>query len=299
MESLLHGLTGVIMYIDDILVDGSTEEEHLSRLCDVLALLDKNGLCAQISKCHFLISLMSFLGHRVAGDGLYILSLTSLKRYWKSQHLRISEISSPTWDYWFIIVNSFQIWLQSWPLGTGYTEKMSAGTSQLRRMNPFSVSNSYSLPHLFWSILIEIYHSCWHVMLWLWELVLCSFTYTPWRVRTPHRLCLQVIVASQTELLPVGEGRIVMNFLVSMYFIHIFLAPTSYSSPTTSLYAPSSLSVAWHHLRCQLALAGGQSVCQLMWIHSSWEILFLIAMMMHWAGLHLRLHQQLATLHQK
>ena len=74
MVSLLQGLTGVIVYIDDILMASSTEEEHLKKLYDVLAQLEKGGLRAHKSKCHFLVLSVSLHGHRVDSDGLNPLS---------------------------------------------------------------------------------------------------------------------------------------------------------------------------------------------------------------------------------
>ena len=44
MESLLQGMTGVVAYLDDILVTGKTEEEHLTRLEEVLSRLERAGL---------------------------------------------------------------------------------------------------------------------------------------------------------------------------------------------------------------------------------------------------------------
>ena len=36
MDTLLQGIPGVCVYIDNILVTGGTEEEHLARLSEVL-----------------------------------------------------------------------------------------------------------------------------------------------------------------------------------------------------------------------------------------------------------------------
>ena len=56
-------------------------------------------------------------------------------------------------------------------------------------------------------------------------------------------------------------------FLVTRDFTHIFLATTFYSSPTTSLYLHSSMSIAQHHLRCQLTFARGHSFVSL-WVYT-------------------------------
>ena len=70
----MQGLPGVTVYIDDILVAGATEEENLKRLEDVLTRLERAGLRAQKSKCQFMKSSVTFLGHRVDADGLHPLA---------------------------------------------------------------------------------------------------------------------------------------------------------------------------------------------------------------------------------
>ena len=73
MEGLLQGIEGIIVYIDDMLVSGVTAEEHLKRLKEVLSRLEKTGLCLQKSKCHFMFSSVTFLGHKVDKDSLHLL----------------------------------------------------------------------------------------------------------------------------------------------------------------------------------------------------------------------------------
>ena len=74
METILQGIPGVIVYIDDILIAGANEEEHLQRLDEVLTRLEKAGLRAHRSKCEFMVKSVTFLGHRIDGDGLHPLS---------------------------------------------------------------------------------------------------------------------------------------------------------------------------------------------------------------------------------
>ena len=56
MESVLQGIPGMIVYLDDILVSATTEEEHLQRLEMVFNPLEKAGLRARESKCEFMVS---------------------------------------------------------------------------------------------------------------------------------------------------------------------------------------------------------------------------------------------------
>ena len=71
IESLLQGIEGVVVYIDDILVTGSSEEAHLKALDEVLSRLDRAGLRVKRSKCEFLRPSVTYLGHRIDADGLH------------------------------------------------------------------------------------------------------------------------------------------------------------------------------------------------------------------------------------
>ena len=54
MDGLLKGIPGVIVYSDDILVRGKTEQEHLAALEEVLQWLGEAGLRLQKSKSTFM-----------------------------------------------------------------------------------------------------------------------------------------------------------------------------------------------------------------------------------------------------
>ena len=53
MDMILQGIDGVICYIDDILVTGITDKQHLERLDEVLKRLKTNGLRVKREKCAF------------------------------------------------------------------------------------------------------------------------------------------------------------------------------------------------------------------------------------------------------
>lgn len=60
----------MVIYIDNILVTGSSEEAHLKALDEVLSWLDRG---VKRGKCEFQRSLVPYLGDRVAADDLHLL----------------------------------------------------------------------------------------------------------------------------------------------------------------------------------------------------------------------------------
>ena len=73
IESLLQGINGVVVYLDDILITGDSEEAHLKALDEVLSRLDRAGLRVKRSKCEFMRPSVTYLGHRIDANGLHTL----------------------------------------------------------------------------------------------------------------------------------------------------------------------------------------------------------------------------------
>ena len=74
MESLLKGIPHVVSYLDDILISGSTVQEHLETLDQVLNRLEKAGLKLQQKKYTFMVPEVVYLGHKINAKGLYPLA---------------------------------------------------------------------------------------------------------------------------------------------------------------------------------------------------------------------------------
>ena len=71
MDTILQGMDGVICYLDDILVSGKTEEEHLVNLRRVLQNLQNHGIRAKKAQCTFLKTSVQYLGHIIDADCLH------------------------------------------------------------------------------------------------------------------------------------------------------------------------------------------------------------------------------------
>ena len=71
MESLLQDIPSVIVYIDDILISGQSEEEHLQLLERVLDRLERAGLRLKREKCVLMAESVEYLGHRINKNGLH------------------------------------------------------------------------------------------------------------------------------------------------------------------------------------------------------------------------------------
>ncbi len=71
MENLLRGCKNVAIYIDDILITGPTQEEHLKTLEKVLSILDEANVRLNYDKCQFLRSQVEYLGYVIDEHGLH------------------------------------------------------------------------------------------------------------------------------------------------------------------------------------------------------------------------------------
>ena len=65
MAQVLNSFSGVVCYIDDIVVTGRTKEQHLANLKAVLTRICEYGLRLKQSKCQFFRSQLDFLDHTV------------------------------------------------------------------------------------------------------------------------------------------------------------------------------------------------------------------------------------------
>ncbi|KAL5488914.1 hypothetical protein EMCRGX_G017932 [Ephydatia muelleri] len=71
MESLLQGLKHVAVFLDDILITGQSEADHLQTLEDVLGRLEAAGMILKAAKCLFMQKEVEYLGHRTTSEGIH------------------------------------------------------------------------------------------------------------------------------------------------------------------------------------------------------------------------------------
>ena len=72
MDVILAGLkwTACLVYIDDVVVYANSMQEHLERLDQVLACIEKAKLKIKLSKCRFAEERLQVLGHVVDKQGI-------------------------------------------------------------------------------------------------------------------------------------------------------------------------------------------------------------------------------------
>ena len=70
MDTILQGAPQTLCFIDDILITGSSEEEHLKNLGEVLRRLQAHGVQLKKEKCAFMKESVEYLGHRVDASGI-------------------------------------------------------------------------------------------------------------------------------------------------------------------------------------------------------------------------------------
>ena len=71
IESILAGVDGVECVIDDIIVTASTDEEHLRRLEEVFARLDRHDIRLNKGKCVFFADSVTYCGFRLRHQQIF------------------------------------------------------------------------------------------------------------------------------------------------------------------------------------------------------------------------------------
>lgn len=102
MEKILLGTKGIVNFIDDILVTGSNDIEHLNNLKEVMKRFRENGIRLNKSKCLFFQKEINYLGHIISKEGLKK-DRSRLDAIFKMPHPKdVSEVRS-----WIGMVNYY------------------------------------------------------------------------------------------------------------------------------------------------------------------------------------------------
>ena len=175
IESLLQGIEGVVVNLDDILITGSSEDAHLKPLDEVLKKLDDADLRVKQAKCEFLKPSVSYLGHRIDANGLHPLL---------DQVQAIKEAPTPTSvtelkSYLGIIVSFCPTFRRPYIHCICYFGRMLNGSGMLPKLGPLQLRKSYS-PRMSVSLIsTHLSGLLSHVMLRHMVLVQCYRTRCP------------------------------------------------------------------------------------------------------------------------
>ena len=71
MDKILSGIPKTSAYIDDILVAGTSQEEHLKLFEEVLDRLKQANIRIKKIKCKFMQEEVTYLGYRIDQDGIH------------------------------------------------------------------------------------------------------------------------------------------------------------------------------------------------------------------------------------
>ena len=71
MDGILQGIPFCICYLDDILVTGRSDEEHVRNLRTVLQRLQEHGVRLRQDKCTFFQESVEYLGHTISAGGVH------------------------------------------------------------------------------------------------------------------------------------------------------------------------------------------------------------------------------------
>lgn len=94
METILQGLPGVCVYLDDLLIMGKPKEEHLVNFSAVLSRLATAGMKLKSDKCSFLLQEVEYLGHKILAKGLKLTTEKVQAIVQAPQHTNVTQLKS-------------------------------------------------------------------------------------------------------------------------------------------------------------------------------------------------------------
>ena len=71
IDQVLEGASGTSCILDDMIITGENDEEHLANFEEVLRRLQFHGLRANKAKCEFFKEKITYCGHDIDKDGLH------------------------------------------------------------------------------------------------------------------------------------------------------------------------------------------------------------------------------------
>ena len=92
MADMLAGLEGVIIHMDDILIHGTTQQEHDARLEAALTRMERAGMTLNATKCVFSQLSVKYLGHIIDSNEVHPDPVKS-RLLWTSRNQAIDRIS--------------------------------------------------------------------------------------------------------------------------------------------------------------------------------------------------------------
>ena len=84
----------MFVYLDDVLVTGLTDEQHLKTLEEVLQRFEEAGLHLKKEKCSFLAPSVEYLGHWIDAQGLHPLEEKARAIHKAPKPTNVSELES-------------------------------------------------------------------------------------------------------------------------------------------------------------------------------------------------------------
>ena len=159
MDTILQGIPNVLCYLDDILVTGDTDSNHLQNLRQVLERLHHHRVHLRREKCRFFQDSVEYLGHSLSSEGVHTTN-------GKVQAVLDQSVNSaPSWGRSTTIPSLCQTCPPFWPLFTNSSGQGNGGTGPTPATQLSQRPRQKSQKRQCWLTTTLLCHSLWQQML--------------------------------------------------------------------------------------------------------------------------------------